>query len=317
MKKILKFTIALVSILPLFVGCLTPDELTPADENNLTGVSYDLIIENNSNQGTVTTTPNRIKYAPDDKIILTAKPNEGFEFVKWIGTLQSTNNAFSFNIKSDYKIKAVYKPKTADASTEKPYLNITAVYQESTKEWNFKAQLSKNGIAIKDAIIGVGINTLSFDSFFEEYSGNFARAIDNSDYKITFSQPEIGSFSYTIPISFFTVNTLNTSQSVDKKNITLDWQNVSADQYRIYRTLTSPTTTYSEIYAPGSNIQNESFTTELAFLWTPPISTTITFNDLELWVVPVNVYKNLGDKFDSNSLIEITGKPTTKVSLSR
>lgn len=317
MKILVKYTVAILFIATLFISCLSTDELTPADENNITGVYYDLTVESDVNQGTVTTTPYRIKYAYDDKIILTAKPIDGYEFVQWIGSLQGTNAVLSFNIKSNYKLKAVYKPKVADASTAKPYLNITAVYNESTKEWDFKAQLTKNGIAIKDAKIGVGINTLSFDSFFEEYIGNYGRAIDNSDYKLTFSQPEIGDFSYTIPISFFSLTTLNSSQSVDKKSLTLAWQSVSADQYRVYRTLTSPTSTYSEIYAPGNNVKNASFTVDIASVWLPSVSSSVAFNDLDLWVAPVNIFKTLGDKFDSNSRIEITGKPTSKVHLSR
>lgn len=317
MKNFVKYALAILCITTLFAGCLSTDELNPADENNITGVYYTLTIDNNSNQGTVTTNPYRIKYAHDDRIVLTAKPLDGFEFVQWLGSLQSTSAVLIFNIKANYKLKAVYKPKVADATTAKPYLNITAVYKESTQEWEYKAQLTKNGIAIKDAAIGVGINTLSFDSFFEEYTGSFARAIDNSDFKITVSHPEIGNLSYTIPITYFSVSTLNMSPSVDKKSLVLAWQSISANQYKLYRTLTSPTATYSEIFAPGNNIKNASYTADLASLWLPSVSSSVAFNDLDLWVVPVTIFRTLGNQFDTNSLIEITGKPTNKVHISR
>ena len=79
MKVLAKHTFSILFIASLFVSCLTTDELSPADENNITGVYYDLIVESDANQGTVTTTPYRIKYAHDDKIILTAKPLEGYD----------------------------------------------------------------------------------------------------------------------------------------------------------------------------------------------------------------------------------------------
>ncbi len=319
MNTLIKNTLAFLCVAILFVSCLTADELSPEDENNITAVTYDLVIENNSNQGSIVLNPNRLKYAHDDKIILTAKPLDGFEFVKWIGTIQNTNAAFSFNIKSNYKLKAIYKPKVANPELAKPYLSMVAEYNESTLEWNFKAHLSKNGVSINNATIYVTIkeNALRYDSFLEEYTGNFPRAIDNSDFKISFSHPEIGTVDWTIPVSFFSVMSLNNSLSVDKKSIILAWQSISADYYKINRKLTSPTSTYTEVYAPGKMVKNASFVAELNSVWLPSVSSSVAFNDLHLWVTPVNLLKITNDKFDGNSLIEIIGKPTSKEHLAR
>ena len=75
------------------------------------------VTSNDGTMGTVTITPEKDSYVQGDEVILTAKPNESYEFVNWTldGEVVSTDAEYKFTVLSDASYVANFKKTVVDS----------------------------------------------------------------------------------------------------------------------------------------------------------------------------------------------------------
>jgi hypothetical protein len=81
------------------------------------GVGYSLNVT--AVNGSVTKVPDKVTYDPDEVVQLTAMPDEGYDFVEWLGDLTGSTNPDNITMDSNKSVTAVFAIKTYT-------LNITA-----------------------------------------------------------------------------------------------------------------------------------------------------------------------------------------------
>jgi len=97
-------------------------------------------------QGSVQTSPNQAAFAEGSEVIFTAIPSDGWQFVKWNGSLTGTQNPDTLTIDSDETIQVVFELVTS--ADNKKSLTQFKLNQNYPNPFNATTQIS---YSIKDA----------------------------------------------------------------------------------------------------------------------------------------------------------------------
>lgn len=116
-KKVQGFIVLLTFVL-ILAGC------TANEEYELVRFKLDLKIVGN---GTVVKDPDRYSFVKGSSLKLEAHPDEGWEFVRWEGTYNTTQNPIAVTVNSDIILTAYFKDRNANYTLDIRYSGVGTV----------------------------------------------------------------------------------------------------------------------------------------------------------------------------------------------
>ncbi len=131
-------------------GTINPTAITMNTAKTITAVFKEKqnLLSITTTNGTVTTTPQSSdnRYGQGTEVTLTAIPNQGFEFEKWEGDLNSTNNTATITMNAAKTVTAVFKEKQNLLSITATNGTVTTTPQSSDNRYGQGTEVTLTAI---------------------------------------------------------------------------------------------------------------------------------------------------------------------------
>jgi hypothetical protein len=91
------------------------------------------------NSGTITKSPDKTSYSPNEEVTLTAKPAKGYKFKQWQGDASGSEATITIKMNGNQNVTAVFE----EEENEQPPIEISskAIYDSKTKTLSLEAIL--------------------------------------------------------------------------------------------------------------------------------------------------------------------------------
>jgi uncharacterized repeat protein (TIGR02543 family) len=279
---------------------------------------YSLVVTADETKGNVELSNFKELYEEGEMVTLTVSAKEGYKFLGWYGDTITNENSITLTMTQNYNITANFEESSSNVNTNILFF-CGIEYNIDNKEWDINALL-KNIVSnkeLKDAIITVGgkkldyIGNYSYNTFLTELAAN-------TTLQIEVSHEEIGNLNYNIQVPKEFSEDYTYVLDEDKKELTINFQDLGSDKYRIFRRLHFESGNKEEKNNnfPGGTAWSSPQILKTKNIWNFNIPDNEVPQNAELWVCPIN-FKHGINGSTNKSYIQIIGKPGNTIHLTK